>query len=154
MINNNETQERITTHSSDQQLASELIESMYAGIALMGQAQHKAMSKDALDLAEKLQKTHTKLTEELKMYESDQGWLIPAGEKDEDVNKRQEMAKKNGEEYEQAWLSALRDRHETNIRKLEIAEPEDPKLKRMGEKSLSTLKDLLSDILNVQASVA
>ncbi len=152
MTNNNETLER-ATQSADQKLISELIESMYGGIALMAQAQHKSMARDAIDLAEKLQKSHTKLTEELKMYESDQGWLIPAGETNEDVENRQNMAKKNGEEYQQEWLSFLRERHETNIKKLENAEPSDPKLKKMGEKGLSSLKDLLSDIIKVQKSV-
>lgn len=146
----NETKRSMVTQNADQMLANELIKSMYGGIALMGQAQHKQMTKDAIDLAEKLQKSHTKLTEELKMYESDQMWLIPAGECDEDVETRQSLAKKNGATYQQEWLQLLRSRHETNIHRLEAANPGDPKLKKMGEKGVSTLKDLLNDIIDIQ----
>ena len=147
----NDTQRITVAQSADQMLVNELIVSMYGGIALMGQSHHKQMTKDAIDLAEKLQKSHTKLTEELKMYESDQMWLIPAGECDEDVETRQSLAKKNGAAYQQEWLELLRSRHETNIQKLEAANPDDPKLQKMGEKGVSTLKDLLNDIIDVQA---
>ena len=154
MIENNQTQRSASAQTADQALVSELIVSMYGGVALMAQAQHKQMTKDALDLAEKLQKTHTKLTEELKMYESDQMWLIPAGECDEDVQTRQSLAKKNGAAYQQEWLELLRSRHETNIQNLENANPGDSKLRKMGEKGLSTLKDLLNDIKDVQESTS
>ena len=154
MMNDNPALENTHVQSADKKLVFELIESMYAGIALMMQAQQKKLSPDVLDLAEKLETTHTKLTEELKMYASGQGWLIPAGELEKDIEVRQSMAKEDNNTYQQHWLAALRNRHETNIAKLENAKPTDPKLESMGKKGLSTLKDLLSDIVSVQESVA
>ena len=150
--------EQITIYTPDEkgdkQMVADLIASMYAGIALMMQAQQKKVSTDVMDLADKLETEHTKLTEELKMYASGKGWLIPAGELDKDIAARQAMANLDGPVYEKQWLEALRQRHATNIAKLENAVPYDSKLQGMGEKGLSKLKDLISDITDVEQKVA
>ncbi len=147
-----------TTYSpgeaGDKQLVFSLITSMYGGIAMMMRAQQRKLDADVIDLADKLETAHTKLTEELKMYASGKGWIIPAGEVDADVDSREEMAKLDNATYQQRWLSLLEQRHQLNITRLENANPSDTKLKSMGEKGLSKLKDLLGDIMDVEGKVA
>lgn len=139
--------------AGDKQLVFDLITSMYGGIALMARAQQRKLNPDVIDLAKKLETAHTKLTEELKMYASDKGWLIPAGEVDADVANREEVMKLDNASFQQRWLDLLRERHQLNITRLENANPSDSKLKNMGEKGLSKLKDLLGDIMDVENSV-
>ncbi len=140
--------------AGDKQLVFDLITSMYGGIAMMMRAQQRKLDSQVIDLADKLETNHTKLTEELKMYASGKGWLIPAGEVDADVANREEMAKLDNATYQQHWLKLLQERHQLNITRLENANPSDSKLQSMGEKGLSKLKDLIGDILDVENKVA
>ena len=140
--------------AGDKLMVSDLITSMYGGIALMMRAQQRKLHPDVIELASNLETDHTKLTEELKMYASDKGWLIPAGEVDADVANREEMAKLDNTTYQQHWLKALEERHQLNITRLENAVPSDSKLQSMGEKGLSKLKDLLSDISDTESKVS
>ena len=140
--------------AGDKQLVFDLITSMYGGIAMMMRAQQRKLDPDVIDLADNLESEHTKLTEQLKLYASEKGWLIPAGEVDADVANREEMAKLDNVTYQQRWLSLLEQRHQLNITRLEQATPSDSKLQSMGEKGLSKLKDLLSDIMDVAGKVA
>ncbi len=154
MKENSIIQENKAMQSTDKKLVFNLTENMYAGIALMAQAQHKRLAPDVIDLAEKMQLSHIKLTEELKMYASDQHWLIAAGEKEEDIQYRQQMADKNGEEYQQEWFAVMQQKHEAAIQMLENAQPEDSKLQNLVEKTASKLKDMLNDITDVQQKVS
>ena len=140
--------------AGDKQMVFDLITSMYGGIALMMRAQQRTLDKDVLDLADKLESSHTKLTEELKMYASGKGWIIPAGELDADVSNREMMAQLDNETYQKQWLEALLDRHQTNVNKLENAEPYDSRLKSMAEKGASKLKDYISEIMDVETKVS
>lgn len=150
---NNERTVYSSDETGDKQLVFDLITSMYGGIAMMMRAQQRKLNPDITDLADKLETAHTKMTEELKMYASDKGWLIPAGEVDADVASREEMAKLDNATYQQRWLDLLRERHQLNIARLESANPSDSKLKSMGEKALPKLKDLIGDIMDVENGV-
>ena len=140
--------------AGDKQLVFDLITSMYGGIAMMMRAQQRKLDPDVLDLADKLESEHTKLTEQMKLYASEKGWLIPAGEIDADVANREEMTKLDNATYQQRWLTLLQERHQLNITRLENANPSDSKLQSMGEKGLSKLKDLLGDIMDTEGKVA
>ena len=141
------------TQGDDPKLVYELVESMYAGIAVMKQGEEKAASPAVKALAKKLAAEHTKLTEELKTLATKKNWTLPAGESAEDKDKREDLAKKTGTDYDKAWLEALADRHETNIGKLKDAKPTDPDLKMAGEKGLPKIEELLADIEAVQKQV-
>ncbi|TLV02236.1 DUF4142 domain-containing protein [Dyadobacter luticola] len=137
----------------DPKLVYDLVESMYAGIAVMKQGEEKATSPAVKALAIKLVKEHTKLTDQLKALATKKGWTLPEGESKDDKEKREDLAKKSGKDYEKAWLEALADRHETNAKKLENAKPEDPDLKMAGEKGLPKIKELLGNIEAVQKEI-
>ena len=131
---------------ADAKLVYELVESMNGGIALMEQAETKATTPGVKALAKKLDTEHSALTNDLKELATKKGWALPAGESEKDMKKRDDLGKEEVAEYEKDWLEALKDRHETNIKKLEDAKPTDADLKAAGEKGLPKLKALLADI--------
>ncbi|WP_316800162.1 DUF4142 domain-containing protein [Pedobacter frigidisoli] len=137
----------------DPKLVYELVESMYGGIAVMKDGEMKASSPAVKALAKKLTSEHTKLTEELQMLATKKGWTLPVGESTDDKEKRNDLNKKTGSDYDKEWLSALEDRHKTNIGKLEDAKPADADLKMAGEKGLPKIKALLADIESVKSSL-
>ncbi len=142
--------ETTTAQSDDNELVSELIESMYGGIALMKQGQTKATDQSVKELAKKLETEHTKLTEDLKSLAAKKGWTVATGESSSDMNAREDMADDQVADYQKEWLEALRDRHETNISKLENHSTTDADLRAASTKGLPKLKELLANIESVQ----
>ncbi|MEJ7912775.1 MAG: DUF4142 domain-containing protein, partial [Chitinophagaceae bacterium] len=150
--NNTDTTTAANTgaQNGDSKLVSELIESMYGGIALMQQGQEKAITPAVKSLAKKLETAHTALTNDLKDLVAKKGWTLPSGESADDIKTRTDMADDEAAEYEKEWLKALEDRHETNIKKLENANTQDADLQALSAKGLPKLKELLSSIEAVQ----
>lgn len=143
----------VISQNPDAKLIYELEESMYAGIALMKEGERKATDPTVKSLATQLVTEHSKLTTELEALSTKKSWPLPAGEPASDMQKREAMAKEDVSEFQKDWLAALRDRHETNIRKLENAQPSDPDVKAAGEKGLPKIKELLGKIKLVQANL-
>ncbi len=139
--------------SPDASLVYQLVESMYGGIAVMKDGATKATNPSVKSLAQKLEITHTKLTNELKALAAKKNWKLPAGESAADMSTRADMAKMAPAEYEKAWLVALADRHQTNVAKIEAAHPVDADLKAARTKGLPVLKGLLTDIRKVEAQM-
>ncbi len=134
----------------DAELVSELIKSMYGGIALMQQGQKKATTPAVKNLAKQLETAHTSLTNDLKDLVAKKGWLFPSGESEDDIKKRNDMGDDEVAEYEKEWLKALEDRHETNIKKIENSNTQDADLQALSAKGLPKLKELLGNIEAVQ----
>ncbi|TCD12095.1 DUF4142 domain-containing protein [Pedobacter frigidisoli] len=145
-------EDTVDKQGDDPQLVYDLVESMYSGIAVMKQGSEKGTTAEIKALANKLTAEHTKLTEELQALATKKGWKLPIGESVDDKEKRMKLAEKTGSDYDKAWLSALEDRHKTNIGKLEGAKPTDPDLKVAGEKGLPKIKELLAAIQAVKKS--
>jgi len=141
------------TQSADAMLISDLVGSMTAGIAVMKLGEQKATDPAVKALATKLTTTHTKLNDELKALAAKKGWTVPQSETPADVQKREAMANEEVPAFQKDWLAALRERHETNIGKLENARPTDADVKAAGEKGLPVIKSLLADIKKVQSSL-
>lgn len=141
------------SQGDDPKLVYELVESMYGGIAVMKDGETKATSPEVKALAKKLTAEHTKLTEELQALATKKGWALPVGESIDDKEKRNDLNKKTGLDYDKEWLNALEDRHKTNIGKLENAKPADADLKMAGEKGLPKIEALLANIEAVQSSI-
>lgn len=141
------------SQGDDPELVYELVESMYGGIAVMKDGETKATSPEVKALAKKLTVEHTKLTEELQMLATKKGWALPVGESTDDKEKRNDLNKKTGIDFDKEWLNALEDRHKTNIGKLEDAKPADADLKMAGEKGLPKIEALLAEIKAVKSSL-
>ena len=155
-VNNTTNQvsnENTSVQTGDAKLLSELIESLYGGIALMKQGRQKATTPAVKELAEELEKDHTVLTEELKALVAKKGWTLPAGESADDRQKREGMADDQVADYEEEWVSALKDRHETNIKKIENFKSTDADLQVLGARGLPKLRELLVNIEAVQTSL-
>jgi len=142
-----------TTQTADAMLVSDLIGSMTAGIAVMKLGEQKATDPAVKALATKLTTTHTKLNDELKALAAKKGWSVPQSETPDDIQKREAMANEEVPAFQKQWLAALRERHETNIGKLESAQPMDADVKAAGEKGLPVIKSLLADIKKVQSNL-
>lgn len=142
--------ENKTEQSDDGKLVTELIESMNGGIALMKQGQTKATAKPVKDLAKKLETEHTKLTNDLKALATKKGYTIPASASAEDTKMQEDMADDDVADYQKEWLSALKNKHETNIKKIEDSKTTDPDLKALADKGLPKLRELLNNIKTVQ----
>jgi putative membrane protein len=145
--------ETTTTQSDDNELVSELIESMYGGIALMKQGQTKATDSSVKELAKKLETEHTKLTDDLKSLAAKKGGTVATAESSSDMKKREDMADDQVADYQKEWLEALKDRHETNIGKLEGHSTTDADLQAASTKGLPKLKELLANIESIQDRV-
>lgn len=137
----------------DAKLVYELEESMYAGIALMKEGVKKGTNPAFKGLASKLVTEHTKLTKELEDLSKKKNWPLPAGEPSADMQKRESMVTEDVAQFQKDWLQSLRDRHETNIGKLEDAKPSDLDVKAAGEKGLPKIKELLGNIKTVQSNL-
>lgn len=142
-----------TAQSDDAKLVSELVESMHGGIALMQQGQQTATSPAVKNLAKKLETEHTGLTNELKELAAKKGWSVPASASSDDMKKMEDMADDNVNDYQKEWLEKLKDRHETNIKKLENSKTTDPDLQAASAKGLPKLRELLGNIKSVQMSM-
>lgn len=138
---------------ADGKLVYELVESMYAGIALMKDGTTKGKDVAFKELANKLVTEHTKLTKELETLSNKKNWKLPPGEPVADMQKRETMLKEDVDQFQKDWLQSLRERHETNIGKLENAKPSDADVKAAGEKGLPKIKELLSNIKTVQSKL-
>ena len=121
-----------TEESEDSKLVTELIQSMYGGIALMMQAQDKATRRPILELAKTLETEHKKLNDELKKLAKKKGWKIPATATDEDKQKETDLYQEDVVNYQKDWLVALKEKHEANIQKLEKAKPTDRDVKAIS----------------------
>lgn len=142
--------ENKTEQSDDGKLVTELIESMNGGIALMQQGQTKATAQPVKDLAKKLETEHTKLTDDLKALAIKKGYTVPTSASADDTKMKDDMADDDVADYQKEWLSALKDKHETNIRKIEDSKTTDPDLQALAAKGLPKLRELLNNIKTVQ----
>lgn len=142
-----------STQSEDAVLVYELIESMYAGIALMKQGQTKAVNEQVRTLAKKLESEHTTLTNNLEQLARKKGWDVPTSAAQKDEDKLEDMEEKDGESYDKKWLKLLRKRHKTNIGKIEDSQTDDPAMQAMAAEGLPKLRALQNNIETVENSL-
>lgn len=81
------------------------------------------------------------------------GWSVPASASSGDTKMREDMADDDADDYQKQWLKELKDKHETNIKKLENSKSTDPDVQALAAKGLPKLRELLSNIESVQKSI-
>ena len=98
----------VSQRSSDAKLVYDLVQSMYAGIAVMKQGEEKASAPQVKELAAKPDKEHSKITEDMKALAMKKGWRLPPGKPAADIQKREVLSTLSGAAYDKSWLGASR----------------------------------------------
>lgn len=105
-------------------------------------AQKNAASADVKKFGEMMMKDHSKAGEELKTLAAQKNITLPAMLSDEKQKKYDDLAKKQGKEFDKAYISFMVDDHKEDISEFEEAakDAKDPDVKAWAEGKLPTLK--------------
>ena len=107
------------------------VESNYAEIKLAQLAKEKATDNKVKDMANMLEKDHTRILNELKAYANKHGISVPLEESSDAEKDYSNLAEKNGGDFDKKWVDELEDKHEKSINNFEsrLDKTEDPELK-------------------------
>ena len=118
------------------------VESNYAEIKLAKLAKEKATDNKVKDMANMLEKDHTRILDELKAYANKHGISVPLEESKDAAKDYNDLAEKNGGDFDKNWVDALEDKHEKSINNFEsrLDKTEDPELKEWITATLPGLR--------------
>lgn len=107
------------------------VASNYAEINLAKLAKEKATDAKVKEMADMLEKDHTRILNELKAYANKHGISVPLEETTEAEKDYNKLAENNGGEFDDKWCETLEDKHEKSINNFEarLDKTEDPELK-------------------------
>ena len=107
------------------------VESNYAEIKLAQLAKEKATDNKVKDMANMLEKDHTRILNELKAYANKHGISVPLEENHDAEKDYSNLAEKNGGDFDKKWVDELENKHEKSINNFEsrLDKTEDPELK-------------------------
>lgn len=123
-----------------------IAESMYGDIALLQQGYNKATTGSIKILAKKFETEQDQLLGELKALSTKKGWPLPTGASVADQEMLGTLGGLDIPTYEKEWRAAVRNRLESNLKKLQIAKPEDEEVKIVAAKMVIKLKELIASI--------
>ncbi|GGM97792.1 hypothetical protein GCM10010967_34550 [Dyadobacter beijingensis] len=105
-------------------------------------AQKNAASADVKKFGETMVTEHSKASEELKTLAAQKNITLPAMLSDDKQKKYDDLAKKEGAEFDKAYISFMVDDHKEDISEFEEAakDAKDPEVKAWAEGKLPTLK--------------
>lgn len=118
-------------------VAANLAEIKLAQLALT-----KSTDVGVKKMAAMLEIDHTKVLKELQGYATKKGISIPVAETNDATEDRNDLAEKDGKEFNEKWCSLLKDKHEKTINMFEkrIDKTEDMELKDWVATTLPGLK--------------
>jgi putative membrane protein len=107
------------------------VASNYAEIKLAQLAKDKATDAKVKEMANMLEKDHSRILDELKAYANKHGISVPLEETTEEAKDYNNLAEKTGGDFDEKWCETLEDKHEKSINKFEarLDKTEDPELK-------------------------
>jgi len=127
-------------------LVHDIMESVYGDIALMQQGYNKTTTPSVKARAKKGETGSTALLEELKALHTKKGWPLPSGLSVADQEMLGALGGLDIPTYEKEWRTALRNRLESNIKKLQTAKTEDAEVKAAVTNAVSKLKGMLANL--------
>lgn len=118
------------------------VESNYAEIKLAQLAKEKATDSKVKEIADMIEKDHTKIVDELKAYANKHGISVPLDESTDSQKDYDNLAEKNGGDFDDKWCETLEDKHEKSIDNFEsrLDKTEDPELKEWITATLPGLR--------------
>lgn len=107
------------------------VSSSLAEIKLAQLAKEKATDTKVKEVADVLEKDHTRVLNELTAYANKHGISVPLEETTEAQKDYEKLAENDGGEFDDKWCDALEDKHEKSINNFEerLDKTEDPELK-------------------------
>jgi putative membrane protein len=107
------------------------VASNHEEIKLAKLAKEKATDAKVKEMADKLEKDHARILEELTAYANKKGISVPLEESTEAQKDYSQLAEKTGGDFDEKWCETLEDKHEKTINNFErrLDKTEDPELK-------------------------
>ncbi len=124
------------------------IASNYAEIELAKLAQSRSADAEIKSMAKKLEEDHTAIVRELKAYADRNGIQVPVAESDDHRDKRNKLAEKDADDFDEELCEMLVDHHEKSIDNFEdrLDKTEDSELKSWISNTLPKLKSHLNTL--------
>ena len=107
------------------------VASNHAEIKLAQLAKDKATDAKVKEMADMLEKDHTRILNELTAYANKHGISVPMEESTEAQKDYSKLAENTGGEFDKEWCETLEDKHQKSINNFEarLDKTEDPELK-------------------------
>lgn len=126
-----------------------------AEVALARLAKDKASNPEVKAYAERLERDHSKAGDELKSLASSKRVTLPEAPKTYASNLKERLSKLSGAEFDRAYVSAMVDDHQKDVRAFEreAASGADADVKAFASKTLPTLKEHLQQAQQLAKTV-
>lgn len=126
----------------DARFVFETVASNYGEIKLAELANQKSRSEEVKEVAQMILEDHTTALNELKTLAQAKAIEVPVEETESFHNKLENMAEESAEDFDEEWVKAMLDHHDTDIEKFEdrLEDTEDAELKAYINKMLPILK--------------
>lgn len=144
-----------TLDKKDSEFVTKTAQGGIAEVQISQMAQSKSTNADVKKFADRMVNDHTKANDELKSLATSKGVTLPVDIDDAHRKAADELAKKNGKEYDAAYMKAMVEDHEKVVKAFE-AESKDAKdadLKSWVTKTLPTIQDHLKMAKETQKKV-
>jgi putative membrane protein len=124
-------------------------------VKLGGIAQEKAMNKRIKDFGEMMTRDHTKAGDELKSLARRKNVTLPDSIGSDHRNKIDNLQKKNGKDFDRAYIDMMVDGHQSTVNDFEKASnnTKDPDVKAWVDKTLPTLRAHLDSAKAIQKAI-
>jgi putative membrane protein len=124
-------------------------------VKLGGIAQEKAMNKRIKDFGEMMTRDHTKAGDELKSLARRKNVTLPDSIGSDHRNKIDNLEKKNGKDFDRAYIDMMVDGHQSTVNDFEKASnnTKDPDVKAWVDKTLPTLRAHLASAKAIQKAI-
>jgi len=124
-------------------------------VKLGGIAQKKAMNKRVKDFGEMMTRDHTKAGDELKSLARRKNVTLPDSIGSDHRNKIDNLEKKNGKDFDRAYIDMMVDGHQSTVNDFEKASnnTKDPDVKAWVDKTLPTLRAHLDSAKAIQKAI-
>jgi putative membrane protein len=118
-------------------------------------AQEKGLSQQVKDFGAMMVKDHSAANLKMAALAKSKGISLPATISASEQKLKDDLAKKSGKDFDKAYVGAMIDDHQEDIKSFESAlvELKDPELRAFATEILPTLKMHLVAIQNVQAAI-
>lgn len=141
---------------NDADFVAETVAANYAEITLAKLAAQKSDNTQIKEVAQLLEKEHSKMLEELQTFASLKAITVPSEEEDEAKRKIEDLTKEDDvKEFNREWCKAMVDQHEENIREFEsrLEKTKDADLKILIDQKLPDLRAHLDKVKACEQSI-
>ncbi len=129
----------------DQMFVKKAAEGGLAEVDLGNVAKSNAGSDDVKQFGDRMVTDHSKANDELKGLAQQKGWTLPAEPDAKDKATKDRLSKKNGADFDKAYMRDMVMDHEKDVKEFERCAKscQDSDLKSWAEKTVPTLQDHL-----------